>query len=57
MIHKNKKQFSYQPDSPNESGNRQPLKFEEEENLVSAIREQVRNERSIEDAKVRLAGQ
>jgi hypothetical protein len=38
MISNNKK-HSYQPDSPNDSGHRQPLNFEEEENLVSALRE------------------
>jgi len=33
------------------------LKFEEEENLVSAFREQIRLEKELEDAKIRLASQ
>lgn len=34
---------------------RESLKFEEEETLVSALREQIRNERELEDSKIRLA--
>lgn len=36
---------------------RSPLKFEEEESLVSAFREQIRHEKELEDAKIRLAAQ
>ena len=36
---------------------RSPLKFEEEENLVSTFREQIRLEKELEDAKIRLAAQ
>lgn len=33
------------------------MKFEDEESLVSAFREQIRNERELEDGKVKLAQQ
>lgn len=44
-------------DEPQKFTRREQLKFEEEETLVSALREQIRNERELEDAKIRLAGQ
>ncbi len=33
------------------------MKFDEEESLVSAFREQIRHEKELEDAKIRLAAQ
>jgi hypothetical protein len=33
------------------------MPFDEEEQLIAAFREQIRNERELEDAKIRLANQ
>jgi len=50
-------QYQYSEPEPLQFSRRVPLRFEDEEALVSAFREQIRNERELEDAKVKLAQQ